>query len=154
MLLISSSQRCFHPASLLSGPESSEEKDAKAIGDYNKHISLSSVKVVAAHANFIEEARAVITTEMENMVLRGLANLVCSFHFSNETHPDLMQNQTLLASSLQTAYNLGVLPTLVQSLLFDLSQAVEERIRSTFDLNKISKDVSAKGSPLLVNFVC
>jgi hypothetical protein len=36
----------------------------------------------------------------------------------------------------------------VQSLLLDLSQAVEERIRSTFDLNKISKDVAAKGKVL------
>jgi len=32
----------------------------------------------------------------------------------------------------------------VQSLLFDLSQAVEDRIRSAFDLTKISRDASAK----------
>lgn len=51
-----------------------------------------------------------------------------------------------MASSLQTAYNLRVLPNLVQSLLLDLSQAVEERLRSAFDLNKISKDVTTKGT--------
>jgi len=112
---------------LLSGPDA-EGDGTKALEVRDNHISLSSIKVVAAHEAFIEDARSVITTEMENMVLRGLATL----------------NQTLLASSLQTAYNLGVLPTLVQSLLFDFSQAVEERIRGTFDLNKISKDVSAK----------
>lgn len=58
----------------------------------------------------------------------------------------LEQNQSLLASSLQTAYNLRVLPELVQSLIRDLSQAVEERIRSAFDLSKISRDASAKGA--------
>ena len=56
-----------------------------------------------------------------------------------------VQNQTKLASSLQTAYNLGVLATLVQSLLADLSLAVEDQIRGTFDLNKISKDLVSKG---------
>ena len=56
-----------------------------------------------------------------------------------------VQNQTKLASSLQTAYNLGVLATLVQSLLADLLLAVEDQIRGTFDLNKISKDAVSKG---------
>lgn len=56
------------------------------------------------------------------------------------------QNQTLLASSLQTAYNLRVLPSLIQGLLSDLSHAVEERIQSAFDLSKISKDVLVNGS--------
>jgi hypothetical protein len=60
------------------------------------------------------------------------------------------QNQTLLASSLQTAYNLGVLATLVQRLLSDLSQAVEERIQNAFDLSRISKDAFASG---MLNFV-
>ncbi|KAF9484491.1 hypothetical protein BDN70DRAFT_825599 [Pholiota conissans] len=94
-------------------------------------IPLRSIRVVASHEAFIEDVRGIITSEMENMVLSGLATL----------------NQTLLASSLQTAYNLGVLPNLVQSLLLDLSQAVEDRIRGTFDLNKISKDVSGKEPP-------
>jgi hypothetical protein len=56
-----------------------------------------------------------------------------------------VQNQTKLASSLQTAYNLGVLATLVQGLLADLSIAMEDQIRGTFDLNKISKDAVPKG---------
>ncbi|KAF8972928.1 Golgi transport complex subunit 5-domain-containing protein [Flammula alnicola] len=115
---------------LLNAPETQEENELNSPQSENYSIPLRSVTVVASHEAFIEDARSVITTEMENMVLSGLSTL----------------NQTLLASSLQTAYNLGVLPTLVQSLLFDLSQAVEDRIRSTFDLNKISKDASAKES--------
>ncbi|KAJ7188486.1 hypothetical protein C8R46DRAFT_1157508 [Mycena filopes] len=79
-----------------------------------------------AHVPFIEEARSRVTSEMETMVLMGLQTL----------------NQSLLASSLQTAFNLRVLPELVQSLILDLSQAVEDRIRSAFDLSKISRDAS------------
>ncbi|KAL1753733.1 Golgi transport complex subunit 5-domain-containing protein [Schizophyllum commune] len=91
-------------------------------------IHLRSVKAVATHIPFIEESRTIVTTEMENMVVAGLASL----------------NQSLLASSLQTAYNLNVLPELVQSLISDLSLAVEERIRTTFDMTKISKDALGK----------
>lgn len=58
------------------------------------------------------------------------------------------QNQSLLASSLQTAHNLRVLPELVQNLVLDLSQAVEDRIRSAFDISKISKDALTKGTPV------
>ncbi|KAI5889748.1 uncharacterized protein SCHCODRAFT_02601723 [Schizophyllum commune H4-8] len=93
-------------------------------------IHLRSVNAVATHIPFIEESRTTVTTEMENMVVAGLASL----------------NQSLLASSLQTAYNLNVLPELVQSLISDLSLAVEERIRTTFDMTKISKDALGKAS--------
>ncbi|KAG6832503.1 hypothetical protein H0H87_001428 [Tephrocybe sp. NHM501043] len=91
-------------------------------------VPLRSITAVAAHVQFIEEARTQVTNEMENMVMAGLTTL----------------NQSLLASSLQTAYNLRVLPQLVQNLILDLSQAVEERIRSAFDLAKISKEALAK----------
>ena len=56
----------------------------------------------------------------------------------------------MLASSLQTAHNLRVLPELVQNLVSDLSDAVEDRIRSAFDLSRISKDIMAKGAFALV----
>ncbi|KIM45140.1 hypothetical protein M413DRAFT_441814 [Hebeloma cylindrosporum] len=111
---------------LLNGPEVDKENNPKFPD--SAPIPLRSIKVASSHEAFIDAARSLITTEMENMVLNGLSTL----------------NQTLLASSLQTAYNLGALPTLVQSLLFDLSQAVEDRIRGTFDLNKISKDASSQ----------
>ncbi|KAJ7874696.1 Golgi transport complex subunit 5-domain-containing protein [Mycena olivaceomarginata] len=104
------------------GLESTEESATR--------ISLRSIDAVAAHVPFIEDARTRVTTEMETMVLTGLTTL----------------NQSLLASSLQTAFNLRVLPELVQSLLSDLSLAVESRIRSAFDLSKISRDASSKGT--------
>ena len=39
-----------------------------------------------------------------------------------------------------------MLPTLVQSLVADLTDAVEQRIRVAFDVNRISKDLAAKGA--------
>ncbi|KAI0779742.1 Golgi transport complex subunit 5-domain-containing protein [Fomes fomentarius] len=95
-----------------------------------EHVSLSSIRAVAAHLSFVDAARARVTTDMEAMVITGLATL----------------NQSLLASSLQTAHNLRVLPDLVQNLVNDLSDAVEGRIRSAFDLTRISKDIVAKES--------
>ncbi|EGO25368.1 hypothetical protein SERLADRAFT_448348 [Serpula lacrymans var. lacrymans S7.9] len=99
--------------------------------DIHGNVSLRSVDAVADRVLFIEDARTKVTTEMEHMVLAGLTSL----------------NQSMLASSLQTAYNLRVLPRLVNSLVLDLSDAVEDRIRSAFDLSRISKEVVAKDSP-------
>ncbi|THV06795.1 hypothetical protein K435DRAFT_711109 [Dendrothele bispora CBS 962.96] len=103
------------------------------VSDSSEHLTptkfhLRSIQAVAAHIPFIEEARTKVTNEMESMVMAGLTTL----------------NQSLLASSLQTAYNLRILPDLVQGLVSDLAQAVEDRIRGTFDLNKISKEALGK----------
>lgn len=51
----------------------------------------------------------------------------------------------MLASALQTAFNLHVLPSLVLTLLTDLTEAVETRVRTAFDISALSKDVTAKG---------
>ncbi|KZT26804.1 hypothetical protein NEOLEDRAFT_1177385 [Neolentinus lepideus HHB14362 ss-1] len=91
-------------------------------------VPLRSIHAVAAHVPFIEASRARITTEMENMVVTGLATL----------------NQSLLASSLQTAHNLRVLPEVVQNLVLDLSGALESRIRAAFDLSQLSKEALGK----------
>ncbi|KAH9485273.1 Conserved oligomeric Golgi complex subunit 5 [Psilocybe cubensis] len=120
---------------LLDKDNSEEDNDSTGSAPRREFVSLRSIKVISSYEAFVQDARSVITTEMENMVLNGLSTL----------------NQTLLASSLQTAHNLGVLPTLVQSLLSDLSQAVEDRIRGTFDLNKISKDALSKETVLAAN---
>jgi hypothetical protein len=56
-----------------------------------------------------------------------------------------LQNQSLLASSLQTAFNLRILPDLVQSLIADLTEIVQKRIQATFDVSRISKDAISKG---------
>jgi replication fork clamp-binding protein CrfC len=100
--------------------------------DLESRISLRSVNAIAVYVPYIEDARAKVTSEMENMVLTGLTSL----------------NQSLLASSLQTAYNLRVLPELVQNLILELSQAVDDRIRTAFDLSKISKEILSKGGHL------
>ncbi|THH05820.1 hypothetical protein EW145_g4520 [Phellinidium pouzarii] len=94
----------------------------------NNEISLRSIRAVTGHIPAIEAARSKITTEMETMVMTGLASL----------------NRSLLASSLQTAHNLRMLPNLVQSLLADLTDAVEQRIKLAFDMARISKEVNGK----------
>ncbi|KAF9071043.1 Golgi transport complex subunit 5-domain-containing protein [Rhodocollybia butyracea] len=97
---------------------------------YGHNFNLRSIHTIASHIPFIEDARQKVTSEMENMVVTGLTTL----------------NQSLLASSLQTAYNLGVLPQQVQTLMTELAQDVEDRIRRAFDLTKISKDANKDGN--------
>ncbi|KAI0940406.1 hypothetical protein AcW1_003608 [Taiwanofungus camphoratus] len=108
-------------------PEKSADADGTESSDEDR-VPLSAIKAVAAHLPRIDAARTRITADMETMVITGLATL----------------NQSLLASSLQTAHNLRVLPELVQNLVTDLADAVEGRIRSAFDVARISKEVLAK----------
>lgn len=104
---------------------------------------------------FIEDSREKVTGEMQAMVISGLTTLVRTPpSLLNLIHPidlylhlnPLNKNRPLLSTSLQTASNLRVLPSLVQNLVQDLSEAVEERIKSAFDLSRIGKDVLAKGA--------
>ncbi|KAG0708347.1 Golgi transport complex subunit 5-domain-containing protein [Suillus ampliporus] len=111
------------------GQDSLETNDRTALA-MDSLVPLRSVKAAAAHIPFIEEAQYKVTHEMESMIMTGLSTL----------------DQSLLASSLQTAYNLRALPTLVQGLSRDLCDAVEERIRTAFDLSRISKEVVSKES--------
>lgn len=115
------------------------------------YIPLRSINAVAEHIPFIEEARTNVTAEMQAMVLTGLSTLVshiepCYIDPGSSIKLPFPQNRPLLSTSLQTASNLRVLPSLVQSLVLDLSEAVEERIKSAFDLSKIGKDVVLKGT--------
>ncbi|KAI0768405.1 Golgi transport complex subunit 5-domain-containing protein [Irpex lacteus] len=91
-------------------------------------IPLSSVKVVATYLPYVDSARERVTLDMEQMVINGLRTL----------------NRSLLASSLQTAHNLRVLPDLVQNLVSDLSDAVDGRIRYAFDVTRLAKEANAK----------
>jgi conserved oligomeric Golgi complex subunit 5 len=103
------------------------------------------IPAVITQIPFIESAQARVTADMESMVLTGLTTLVCSwapFLLLNLTSASVMQNQTLLASSLQTAFNLGVLPSLVQNLVTNICRETEEQIRGAFDLMKVSKSNS------------
>ena len=100
-------------------------------------VDLSSVKAVAAYLPFIDSARSRVTSDMEQMVINGLRS----------------SDQSLLASSLQTAHNLRVLPDLVHNLVSDLSDAVEGRIRYALDLTRIAKEVLPKGPPPVSSYL-
>ena len=62
-------------ARLLAGIETPGEYFSRSPLDMQNSFPLRSVKVFA-HETFIEDARSIITNEMENMVLSGLATLV------------------------------------------------------------------------------
>lgn len=55
------------------------------------------------------------------------------------------QDNPLLASSLQTAHNLSVLPSLVESLVTDLTEAVSRKIKACFDMASLAREVGGKG---------
>jgi len=63
------------------------------------------------------------------------------------------QDHPLLASSLQTAHNLLVLPSLVDSLLADLNDLVLRSVKACFDMASLSREVGGKGAlvPLLLS---
>jgi conserved oligomeric Golgi complex subunit 5 len=114
-----------------------------------RHIPLRSIDAVSVHLPLIESARSKVTAEMEAMILDGLTQAASYFPVIKlkrpMIHTCLAQNQPLLATSLQTAHNLRLLPDLVHNLVSDLSTAVEARIKSAFDISQISKVFNAKG---------
>ncbi|KIJ39463.1 hypothetical protein M422DRAFT_210357 [Sphaerobolus stellatus SS14] len=113
------------PSSPATAPESDSDSDSFL---EDEAIPLRSINAVTAYLPAIEASRTKVSYEMETMVIQGLATL----------------NQSLLATSLQTAYNLRQLPQLVQSLISDLNETVQARIQSAFDVSKISKEVNSK----------
>lgn len=60
-----------------------------------------------------------------------------------------LKDRSALASSLQTAHNLRVLPELVQSLVVGLSDSIDERINYAFDTARISREMVGKGTRLV-----
>ena len=62
-------------ARLLAGLETPGECSSKSPLDTRNSIPLRSIRVFT-HETFIEDARSIITNEMENMVLNGLTTLV------------------------------------------------------------------------------
>ncbi|EUC58329.1 3-beta hydroxysteroid dehydrogenase/isomerase family containing protein [Rhizoctonia solani AG-3 Rhs1AP] len=89
-------------------------------------IPLQKINVIARLVPTLETSRKRINEEMESMIVEGLASL----------------NQSVLAAALQTAFNLRIMPTVVQSLLLGLTEAVDARIKSAFDVSKIAKEIS------------
>jgi hypothetical protein len=61
------------------GSDTESMASSEDIGTAGAQIPLRSINAVAAHVPFVEDARAKVTSEMENMVLTGLTTLVCTF---------------------------------------------------------------------------
>ncbi|KAJ1300517.1 hypothetical protein OPQ81_005329 [Rhizoctonia solani] len=93
-------------------------------------IPLQKINVVSRLVPTLEISRKRINEEMESMIVEGLASL----------------NQSVLAAALQTAFNLRIMPSVVQSLLLDLTEAVDARIKSAFDVSRIAKEISGNDS--------
>ncbi|SGY26040.1 BQ5605_C018g08693 [Microbotryum silenes-dioicae] len=91
-------------------------------------ISIHSVPLIAAQVPAVSSSRERVVLSMESTVQRGLSTL---------DHP-------LLASSLQTAHNLSVLPQLVDALLASLNDVVSREVRRAFDMASLAKEVNAK----------
>ncbi|KAF8601324.1 hypothetical protein BDV93DRAFT_533716 [Ceratobasidium sp. AG-I] len=94
-------------------------------------VPLQKINVIARLIPTVESSQKRITEEMESMIVEGLASL----------------NQSILAAALQTAFNLRVMPRVVQSLLLDLTKAVDARIKSAFDVSRIAKEIAGKEPP-------
>ncbi|PFH52012.1 hypothetical protein AMATHDRAFT_2501 [Amanita thiersii Skay4041] len=90
--------------------------------------TLRSVRAVTNHIPFIEESRTKVIGEMENLLYSGLTS----------------RDSAALASSLQIAYNLRILPELVQDLVSDLTKGLDDIVHNAFDVSKLSKDALTK----------
>uniref|UniRef100_V5E491 Conserved oligomeric Golgi complex subunit 5 helical domain-containing protein n=2 Tax=Kalmanozyma brasiliensis (strain GHG001) TaxID=1365824 RepID=V5E491_KALBG len=99
-------------------PSTSQPEDAGSA-------SLHDLKLIQDLLPTITTARKTIVDYMEDMIVRGLRDL----------------SPLMLGSSLQTAFNLRILPTLVQDLLNDLTQVVRERTAAAFDLDILSRQL-------------
>jgi len=111
--------------------------------------SLRSISVVNCHITSLENARLTVTSQMEALVLSGLETLVSVSHYRWKPIIDSApKDRSALASSLQTAHNLRVLPELVQNLVVGLSDSIDERIRYAFDTTRISREMVGKGTRL------
>ncbi|GAA5906439.1 hypothetical protein JCM8208_004660 [Rhodotorula glutinis] len=95
-------------------------------------LPIRSLVAVEAAIPAVELSRQHVVQEMETSVHRGLSEL---------DHP-------LLASSLQTAHNLLVLPSLVDSLLADLNDLVLRSVKACFDMASLSREVGGKDGPV------
>ncbi|GAA6004235.1 hypothetical protein JCM10207_002497 [Rhodosporidiobolus poonsookiae] len=113
--------------SLLSASEGAEaaEDDPEAL------LPIRSLVAVESAIPAVELTRQHVVEEMESAVQRGLTDL---------DHP-------LLASSLQTAHNLSVLPSLVDSLVVDLNQLVFRKVKACFDMGSLAREMAGKEAP-------
>ncbi|SPO26719.1 uncharacterized protein UTRI_04026_B [Ustilago trichophora] len=89
--------------------------------------SLLDLVIVQDLLPTLDSARGTVVDSMEDMIVRGLRDL----------------SPIMLGSALQTAFNLGTLPRLVQDLLNDLTEVVKERTVAAFDLETLSRQLNS-----------
>lgn len=104
----------------------SELSTLLALEEEAEGCSILEVKLVTDLLPTIDSARGTVVEYMEDMIVRGLRDL----------------SPIMLASSLQTAFNLNTLPSLVRDLLSDLTEVVKERTASAFDLDTLSRQLN------------
>ncbi|GAA5886213.1 hypothetical protein JCM16303_004462 [Sporobolomyces ruberrimus] len=102
-----------------------DEDDPEAI------LPIRSLHVVEENLTSVELARERVVEEMQTSVQKGLTEF----------------DQSLLASSLQTSYNLSVLPSLVDSLVIDLTDLVYRKVKACFDITSLAREIGTKETP-------
>ncbi|KAK4050211.1 hypothetical protein OIO90_005193 [Microbotryomycetes sp. JL221] len=96
--------------------------------DIESTLPIQTLQIVAAHVPTVELSRRRVVEEMESDVQQGLDQL----------------NNSILASSLQTAHNLSVLPALVEALVASLTDSVSRKVKAIFDMASIAREVGHK----------
>ncbi|GAA5983475.1 hypothetical protein JCM11641_005821 [Rhodosporidiobolus odoratus] len=94
-------------------------------------LPIRSLHAVEAAIPAVELSRQQVVEEMESAVQRSVTDL---------DHP-------LLASSIQTAHNLSVLPSLVASLVEDLNALVFRKVKACFDIGSLAREMAGKEAP-------
>ncbi|GAA6016444.1 hypothetical protein JCM11491_002415 [Sporobolomyces phaffii] len=94
-------------------------------------LPIRSLHVVENNLAAVELSRERVVEEMQTSVQNGLTDL----------------DQPLLASSLQTSYNLSVLPSLVESLVADLNELVYRKVKACFDMTSLAREIGTKETP-------
>ncbi|GAA5988884.1 hypothetical protein JCM5350_000996 [Sporobolomyces pararoseus] len=106
------------------GEEEDEEEDAEAI------LPIKSLTIVSQTLPVVQTHKETILTKMQTSIELSL------------TREPL--DPTLLASSLQTGYNLKVLPQLVDSLVKSLNDLVFRKVKQCFDMSSLAREISTK----------
>ncbi|CAG7854281.1 Conserved oligomeric Golgi complex subunit 5 Short=COG complex subunit 5; AltName: Full=Component of oligomeric Golgi complex 5 [Serendipita indica DSM 11827] len=108
--------------------QSKQSDNPEATNDDLPSISLRSITAVSSHLSNVQTARERIMNEMEAMLVTGVQEL----------------NRPLLSSALLTASNLRVLPETVQSIVTDLVEVAENRIKEAFDMAALGREKGLK----------
>lgn len=103
-------------------------------------LPITALAPVAAHVPFVDSARARVVSEMEDAVARALNGS------SSSTSSAARLDTALLASALQTAHNLSVLPRLVESVIQDTITLAVRRVKLAFDMASLAREMGAKGA--------